>query len=272
MAWEDYIPEANYQAPIKWGPLIAMGGTALGAAARWQQASIISGPMLSSIYSQMMVSEQMAQLAGVERSLALQQAQAQAEAASYNAALAHYSGEISRLVAGYNATTLEAEAKLAKDAAAYEVYKLRDAGAGLLAAQVNRYAKAGVQPGSGSPMDVYYSTTRKLDLEESALWFEGEVKAARLRNQAALGIWEGEVLATRAETQALADLRLADNYLKTGQIQANLADIKADVYRTQRQALGYQAEATRGRSIMTALQGGAQMLTGIASIANKSLG
>lgn len=244
-------------------PAMMIGGSLLSALGSWKQAQIMTGPATAALQGQQSILAQQSVLADLQAQQAITAARFRAEAAQYNAALSKATGEAALAEAAFNASVLEQDALATHRAYAYEAYKLRQVGDKLLATQVTRYIKGGVQPMTGSAKEVYDESLKVLDLEEAALWYESAVKEARLVNQAAITRWQGNVLALRAEAQAAADTRLASAYITEGQYQAKLAEAQKSLYRLQRDVVGAQISALGTQANARLFGAGSNLLMGI---------
>lgn len=79
----------------------------------------------------------------------------------------------------YNAEVLKREAETARQNASLEAEQQRKAGERLKGAQRAAFAKAGVDIGSGSPLDVLAETAAETELAVSTIKWAGEQQARR---------------------------------------------------------------------------------------------
>lgn len=121
-------------------------------------------------------------------------------AVSYAGAQA--SADAQKQAANYNAMVAMQEAEAARQAAAYEEARLREAGESLKARQRMLYLKSGVDIGEGTPLLVESDTAAKIELDAQAIR------------------WKGSIGATSSLNQAYSDLTTAYNAKKIGQYTA----------------------------------------------------
>ena len=84
----------------------------------------------------------------------------------------------------YNARITEGEAAAVKEKAEYDVALHEKDVRRLIGEQRARYAKAGVDISSGSPLFIMAATAAEGKEEEELIMYEGDVESTRLRNQA----------------------------------------------------------------------------------------
>jgi len=114
-------------------------------------------------------------------------------------------GNAQKKMAEANAQAAEADAMAARNSAAFEETRLREAGTALLSKQRAGYAAAGVQP-TGSPLLVEANTAGLNELDALATRYSGSVAEARARSQAALDRMQGSLLQTASRYQAATSL------------------------------------------------------------------
>lgn len=119
---------------------------------------------------------------------------------SYSGAQA--SADAQERASNYNAMVAMQEAEAARQAAAYEEARLREAGESLKSRQRMLYLKGGVDIGEGTPLLVESDTAAKIELDAQAIR------------------WKGEIGATSNLNQAYSDLMTAYNAKKIGQYTA----------------------------------------------------
>jgi len=92
----------------------------------------------------------------------------------------------------YNAAVLEREAEMARQNAALEAEQQRKAGERMKGAQRAAFAKAGVDVGSGSPLDVLAETAAETELAVSTIKWAGEQQARRAISAAEASRMKGD--------------------------------------------------------------------------------
>jgi len=91
----------------------------------------------------------------------------------------------------YNARLLESDAITTREKAEYEAEKSKVETKRLIGEQTIRYAKAGVDISSGSPLMVLAATAAEGKEEEQMIRYTGDVEATKLRNQARMQRYYG---------------------------------------------------------------------------------
>jgi len=245
------------------GSLWALGGTVLGTLGLLTQASLLFGPGMQSIYAQQALLEQQASAAKLQGEYAQAMAGLQAKAMEYNAKMAEWEAELSEQIGEYNAQVYEADAEAVEVATAWEVFKLEEAGGQILDRQFMTFSHAGVNPRTGSALDVYADTEHDLALEAAAMEYEGLVKTTKLLNMAEFSRWSGEVGAAKAMAQSVLDTNAAQTYLFSGEVSALMAEIQSDLFSLQSSAMSYSATAQSMQGVASLFTAGASLLTGI---------
>lgn len=106
----------------------------------------------------------------------------------------------------YNAAVEEANAKAKAERAAYEEEIARKKSAKLLASQRQLYARAGVDPTRGTPLIVAMETAEEAEKEALAIRRQGEVDVAQSMNQARLNRYYAENTRRAGSTQAMSTI------------------------------------------------------------------
>jgi hypothetical protein len=89
----------------------------------------------------------------------------------------------------FNAEVMRANAQTAQTKAAYEESQYRDKARRVLSMQRLGYAKAGVDIGSGSPLDFYLDQVKQAEKEALAIRYGGDVEATSWLNKASGSEW-----------------------------------------------------------------------------------
>jgi hypothetical protein len=115
--------------------------------------------------------------------------------AAVSAAGAISSGQAQSKMASYNAAVAERDAQAARQQAAFEESRQRQARDALLGKQRAAFAASGVTP-EGSPLLVAAETATQAEIDAEAIRYSGSVAEARANSQAALDRMQGAAART----------------------------------------------------------------------------
>ncbi len=119
---------------------------------------------------------------------------------------ARAAGEGAAQASFFNQEIGKINARQAREAAAAGAERIGYGGARLIGAQKAGYAAAGVDVGSGSPLDVMGDTGSQLKLAELVKLYEGDVAATEAENKANLAAATGAAAQTAAGYSATTSL------------------------------------------------------------------
>lgn len=125
------------------------------------------------------------------------------------------SGRSQQQAAGYSTSILEQRAGMTRDAAKLTEYKMRKNAKSIIGSQTADYAAAGVNPYSGSPIDVMVEDLANSELDIAIENYNSEVQARSFESEAAMTRYAGKQL--NREARIGAGLSLLMGAAKYGQ-------------------------------------------------------
>lgn len=115
-------------------------------------------------------------------------------------------GQEAKKVSEYNAQIAEQEAGVIRQNAELNLFRQRKELAGVTGGQIAGYAKRGVSPTTGTPLDVIADTISNAELEIQIGQWNSEQEARRKENEAKMGRYYGKESAKLATTKAFGTL------------------------------------------------------------------
>jgi len=99
--------------------------------------------------------------------------------------------EAQKQAADYNADVMDAQAQSERDAASFEENRQREEASKLRARQRVAYASSGVDLSEGTPLEVLGQQAGEMEMDAMAIRYNGELKAKQSESQAAIYRMQG---------------------------------------------------------------------------------
>ena len=108
--------------------------------------------------------------------------------------------------ADYEARISEEQAAQTQAAATEQARMVRKSGRAITGTQAALYSAAGVQSGTGTPLEIMANTAKEVELDALKTVYAGNVEAANLRRQAVLTRYGARIARREATTSAIGSL------------------------------------------------------------------